>query len=209
VQKFTRVTERTERDIIVVGASAGGVEALIGLASVLSPDLPAAVFVVLHTPPWGRSELPQILSRSGPLPASLAADSQPFAHGHIYVAPPDYHLLLDNKRTLLWRGPKENRTRPAINPLFRSAAATHGSRVTGVVLTGVLDDGSAGLWWIRRNGGAAVVQEPSEAAFPDMPENALKYVDSAYVCGISRIGPLLTQLAKGEEYFDQCIRRRA
>ena len=197
------------RDIIVVGASAGGVEALSKLAAVLPQGLPASVFVVLHMPSGRRSELPHILSRSGPLPATLAMDGQVFAPGNIYVAPPDHHLLIENERTILWHGPKENRVRPAVNTLFRSAAGSHGSRVTGVVLTGALDDGSAGLWWIRRHGGAAVVQDPTEATFPDMPTNALRYVDSAYVAPICQIGPLLLRLATGEEESDRWKTKRA
>jgi two-component system chemotaxis response regulator CheB len=209
MQAWKLVPARLERDIIVVGASAGGVEALISLVTGLPPDLPAAIFVVLHMPPWARSELPKILSSNGPLPARLAGDNQPFVSGQIYIAPPDHHLLLEKGCTLLWRGPRENRARPAINSLFRSAAGAYGSRVTGVVLSGALDDGSAGLWWIRRQGGAAVVQDPSDAAFPDMPQNALKYVDTAYVAGISEIGPLLARLARGEEESDECQKKRA
>ncbi len=164
------------RDIIVIGASAGGVSALQTLVRALPPSLPAAVFVVLHVPSWAPSALPQILARSGPLPANHASDNQIVEYGRIYVAPPDYHLLLAEGRTVLWRGPKENRFRPGINTLFRSAAGAYRERVTGVILTGALDDGSAGLWWIHRYGGAAVVQEPDEAAVPDMPRSALAWL---------------------------------
>jgi two-component system, chemotaxis family, protein-glutamate methylesterase/glutaminase len=198
-----------KRDIVVVGASAGGVEALSALASTLPPNMPAALFVVLHTSPWRRSDLPEILTRSGPLPAVHARDNGSLHAGRIYVAPPDYHLLIEGQRTMLWRGPKENRSRPAVNTLFRSAAGAYGSRVTGVVLTGALEDGSAGLWWIRRYGGAAVVQDPDEATFPDMPRTALEYVDSAQVVRLRDMGSLLTRLAIGNEESEAWERKRA
>jgi two-component system chemotaxis response regulator CheB len=188
-----------KRDIIVVGASAGGVEALQVLVSTFPRDLPAAVFVVQHVPPWGLSTLPQILTRSGPLPAAHAKDSQPFEYGRIYIAPADYHLLLEEQRTVLWRGPKENRFRPAVNALFRSAAATYKDRVTGVILSGALDDGSAGLWWVARYGGVAIVQDPHEARVPEMPSNAIAHVNSAWVLRLPEIGQAVTALAKGEE----------
>jgi two-component system chemotaxis response regulator CheB len=188
-----------KRDIIVIGASAGGVEALQVLVSTFPRSLPAAVFLVQHIPPWGRSALPEILTRSGPLPAAHAKDGQLFEYGRIYIAPPDYHLLLEEQRTVLWRGPKENRFRPAVNALFRSAAATFKERVTGVILSGSLDDGSAGLWWVTRYGGMAVVQDPDEARFPEMPLNALEHVSSAWVLRLSEIGQALTALAEGEE----------
>ncbi|MDQ1469438.1 MAG: two-component system, chemotaxis family, protein-glutamate methylesterase/glutaminase [Bryobacterales bacterium] len=197
-----------KHDLIVVGASSGGVEALSALASTLPPDLPAAIMVVLHIPPWSRSELPKILSRCGPLPARSAQHDELIQPGHIYVAPPDHHLLVEDGHTVLWRGPKENRHRPAVNTLFRSAAVSHGPRVTGVILTGALDDGSAGLWWVRRYGGATVVQDPDEAMMPDMPLSALEYVDSAQVARLSEMGSLLMALATGEE-FDVCQQKRA
>jgi two-component system chemotaxis response regulator CheB len=197
-----------KRDIIVIGASAGGIDALQTLVGTLPPDLPAAVFIVLHVPPWAPSALPQILARSGPLPVAHARDDQFIEPGRIYVAPPDYHLLLEDRRTVLWRGPKENRLRPAVNTLFRSAAVAYRERVTGVVLTGALDDGSAGLWWITRNGGAAVVQDPDEAEVPGMPRSALEHVDSAYVARLPEMGSFLTQLSIGEE-LRTCQQKRA
>jgi two-component system chemotaxis response regulator CheB len=191
--------EKVKRDIIVIGASAGGVQALQQLVQTLPPDLAAAVFVVLHTSPWAPSLLPQILSRSGPLPAAHARDGEGIERGRIYVAPPDHHLLLERDRTVLWKGPKENRFRPAINVLFRSAAGAYGERVTGVILTGALDDGSAGLWWISRQGGVALVQDPDEAQIDEMPRSALTYVSSAYVARLSEMGSFLTRLSTGEE----------
>jgi two-component system, chemotaxis family, protein-glutamate methylesterase/glutaminase len=188
-----------KRDIIVIGTSAGGVEALRILVKTLPPDLAAAVFIVLHIPSWAPSALPQILTRNGPLPATHARDNEQIEHGRIYVAPPDHHLLLEEGHTVLWKGPKENRFRPAINTLFRSAAGAYRDRVAGVVLTGALDDGSAGLWWISRYGGVALVQDPDEAEVSDMPRSALEYVKSAYVARISEMGSFLTRLSTGEE----------
>jgi two-component system chemotaxis response regulator CheB len=198
-----------KRDIIAIGASAGGVEALQALVSTIPRDIPAALFVVLHMPSWTHSELPHVLARSGALPASHARHNEPIEHGKIYVAPPDYHLLVEKQRILLWRGPKENRHRPAVNALFRSAAVAYGERVTGVILSGALEDGSAGLWWVRRYGGAAMVQDPEEAAFPDMPRSALEHVDTAYVARLREMGALLTGLANGEEFEEWNHEKRA
>ena len=178
------------RDIIVIGTSAGGVNALKELVQTFPADLAASVFVVLHTPPWGESVLPAILSRKGSLPAVHPAHEEPIRPGRIYVAPPDYHLVVEEGRVHLWRGPKENLHRPSINVLFRSAAVTYGRRVVGVLLTGELDDGSAGMWWIKRYGGLAVLQKDAE--FPDMPENATQYVEPDYLVPIADIGLLLT-----------------
>jgi two-component system chemotaxis response regulator CheB len=183
-------------DIIVIGASAGGVEALREITRGLPANLPATLFVVLHVPPQNPSHLPAILSRSGPLPAAHAGDGAEFVPGRIYVAPPDTHLLVESGRTHLSHGPTENRHRPAIDPLFRSAARAYGSRVVGVVLTGSLDDGTAGLYQIRRHGGVAVVQDPDDALFPSMPANALEYVGADYRCQVTEIAPLLERLAR-------------
>src|SRR5688572_7890037 len=145
------------RDIVAIGASAGGIEALREVTRRLPADLQAAVFVVLHLPRDVRSSLPEILSRSGPLPAAHARDGEPVEKGRIYVAPPDRHLLLDDGRVRLTAGPSHNQLRPAVDPLFGSAARAHGSRVVGVVLSGALDDGTAGLASIKRRGGIAIV----------------------------------------------------
>jgi two-component system chemotaxis response regulator CheB len=165
----------------------------------LPAGLAASVFVVIHQPAWSRSQLPLILSRAGVLPALHAEPEQPFLHGRIYLAPPDYHLLVERDRIQLWRGPKENRHRPAINTLFRSAAVAHQGGVIGVLLTGALDDGVTGLWWIKKYGGLAVVQDPKEATIPDMPRNALEHVDVNYVCRLPEMGPLLAKLVLGME----------
>lgn len=184
------------RDIVVVGASAGGVGALQTLVAELPQDFPGTVLVVLHISRWAPSQLGQILSRSGPLPASQAGSDQPLEPGRIYVAAPDFHLIVEDHRVIQWKGPAEDRHRPSINTLFRSAAVTYGKRVVGVVLTGALDDGTAGLWWVKRFGGVTVVQDPQEAEFPDMPRSALEHVDVDYVLRVSQMGAFLTDLAK-------------
>ena len=185
-------------NIIVIGASAGGIQVLQKLVAGLPRSLRAAIFVVVHQPPWHKSELPRVLGRSGELPALHPAHGQAIDCGRIYVAPPDYHLLLEPDRVDLWRGPKENRHRPAVNPLFRSAAVAFGRRVIGVILSGFLDDGAAGLWWIKRYGGIAVVQDPEDAESPEMPVAALEHVKVDYVLPASEIGPLLTKLTESE-----------
>ena len=181
-------------DIVVIGASAGGVEALSELARGLPADLPAAVFVTVHFPAASTSVLPNILSRAGALPAVHAEDRMPIERGTIYVAPPDRHLILAPDGMRLVRGPQENGNRPAIDPMFRSAAVAFGARVVGVVLTGNLDDGTSGLLAIKRRGGLAVVQDPDDALFPSMPRSALKYVDVDRTAPIARLGPLLGEL---------------
>ena len=176
-------------DMITIGASAGGVEALTELVRGLPVDLPASVFVSLHVPPHGTSMLPQILSRRGPLPAHHARDGEPIEPGRIYVAPPDLHLLIHQGVVRLSRGPRENGFRPAIDPLFRTAARWHGPRVVGVILSGTLDDGTAGLLAIKERGGFAVVQDPDDALFPGMPRNAMDVVHVDHVLPASEHPP--------------------
>lgn len=183
------------RDIIVIGASAGGVGALMELAGGLPADLAAAVFVVLHVAPYAPSYMPEILGRAGPLVAVHPEDGEGIRRGRIYVAPPDHHLLLEREVVRVTRGPKENRFRPSIDALFRSAAYVHGPRVIGVVLSGALDDGTSGLWTVKRLGGVAVVQEPVEAPFPEMPLSALRQVEVDHTVDISTMAPLLAHLA--------------
>ncbi len=192
----SRAEVMARRDIVVVGASAGGVEALMDLVRGLPADLPAAVFVVLHIPPQSTSVLPQILDRAGPLPARHAVDGAPIIRGQILVAPPDHHLLVEQGHIRLSRGPRENRTRPAVDPLFRSAARTYGPRVLGVVLSGALDDGTSGLAAIKARGGVAIVQDPAEAIFPSMAQSAIDHVAVDHILFTSQIGPLLAGLAR-------------
>jgi two-component system chemotaxis response regulator CheB len=183
-------------DIIVVGASAGGVEALTTLVRGLPEDLPAALFVVLHIPPYIESHLAAILNHRGPLPATDAVHGAAIAPGHIYVAPPDHHLLVRDGHVELTRGPRENSSRPAVDPLFRSAARAYGPRVVGIVLSGALGDGSAGLMAIAARGGVTVVQDPQEALFEGMPRTALKYVRVDHVLPVRQIPALLGRLAR-------------
>ena len=182
------------RDIVVIGASAGGVEALEKVVAGLPSDFPATVCVVVHIQASIPSRLPEILRRVGSLPAVHPTDGIPMRKGHIYVAPPDQHLLINDGHLQLSTGPKENRSRPAINPLFRSAAIAYGPRVIGIVLSGALDDGTAGLWEIKQRGGTTLVQDPGEARHPDMPRNALEHVPIDYVVPVRGIAPLLAEL---------------
>jgi two-component system, chemotaxis family, protein-glutamate methylesterase/glutaminase len=182
------------KDIIVVGASAGGIEALRVLAGGLPADLPASLFVVLHTSPESPAMLADILDRSGSLPALSPKDGDRIRPGTIYVAPPDRHLLIEPNLMRVTRGPKENRFRPAVDPLFRSAAQTYGPRVIGVILTGYLDDGTAGLWTVKQLGGTAVVQDPADALVPSMPLNAVTHVKVDYCLPLDEIAPLLVRL---------------
>lgn len=186
------------RDIIVIGASAGGVETLCTLCEHLPKDLPAAIFIVMHI--RSESGLAHVLDRCGPLSAQNAYDHEVFESGHIYVAPPDHHLQLeDGNRIRLTRGPRENNHRPAIDVLFRKTARAFQSRVVGVILSGAQDDGAAGLFAIKKRGGVAIVQDPDEATVSEMPDNALKYVEVDYCLPVVEIAPLLVRLARGEQ----------
>ncbi len=186
----------TGHDIIVVGASAGGVEALQWLCAGLPADLPASLFVARHVRPTAASVLPQVLGRAGPLPALHAAEGMAIERGRVYVAPPDHHLILAEGRMLVRRGPLENRTRPAIDPLFRSAAVAYGPRVVAAVLTGLLDDGAAGLLAVKRCGGTTVVQDPADATWPDMPRNAMVRDHVDHVVPLAGLPGLLSRLAR-------------
>lgn len=185
-----------KKDIVVIGASAGGMEALQKLVSRLPADLPGSLFVVWHLSPGAKSVLPSILSKAGPLPAAFPADGDRIERGRIYVAPNDRHMLLENGYIRIAGGPKENRFRPAVDPLFRSAAYIYGPRVVGVVLTGALDDGTAGLWTVKLRGGTTVVQEPSEALIRSMPLNALDHVAVDHCLPVAGIADLITRLVR-------------
>ena len=185
----------TSRALIVVGASAGGLEALEALAGALPSDLPAAVCVVLHIGDRP-SAAPSILDRAGALPARHAADREPIRCGRIYVAPPGHHLLVEpSHRLRLSRGPREHGTRPAADPLFRSAARVYGPMVIGVVLSGGLNDGTAGLAEIKRRGGTAVVQDPANARHSGMPRSVLDHVSVDHCVPAADMGALLSRLA--------------
>jgi two-component system chemotaxis response regulator CheB len=182
------------KQIVVIGTSAGGIEALRELAAGLPEDFAAPVCVVLHTSPQSPGVLDAILSRAGRLPASNAKDRQRLKAGHIYVAPPDCHLLIEPGIVRVTKGPRENRFRPAIDPLFRSAAQVYGPAAVGVILSGNLDDGTAGLWAIKQLGGTAIVQDPEEALFPAMPRSAVEHVRVDHIVAIADMAPLLVRL---------------
>ncbi|HEU0185323.1 MAG TPA: chemotaxis protein CheB [Blastocatellia bacterium] len=183
------------KNIIVVGASYGGVEAMKTLVGGLPEKFPGTVLLVQHLSPTSPSLLPEILAAAGPLPVSFLKDIQPLKAGHIYVAPPDHHLLLEQGHVRLTRGPKENSFRPSIDALFRSAAYAYGPRVVGVILTGLLDDGTAGLWAVKDRGGTAIVQDPKEAIAPSMPKSAMQNVEVDYRLSLSDIALTLNELA--------------
>jgi two-component system chemotaxis response regulator CheB len=181
-------------DIVVIGASSGGVEVLSRLVAGLPETFPAAVFIVLHVRPDAPSLLPAILNRAGCLPAAHAVDSEPIRTGRIYVAPPGMQMYLHNRRVSVERGPRENTHRPAIDPLFRTAAHYHGPRVVGVILSGALDDGTAGLYAVKQAGGIAVVQDPADASCSSMPTHALARVTVDHVAKSADLAALLAQL---------------
>jgi two-component system chemotaxis response regulator CheB len=184
--------------IIVIGASAGGVEALRVLVAGMPPDLNAAVFVVLHVGTH-KSELPSLLAQAGGMPARHATNGEPIEAGHVYVAPPDHHMVIEPGRICLTKGPRENWARPAIDPLFRSAADAYGRGVIGVILTGALNDGTAGLYRIAQAGGTTVVQDPADAVNPSMPQSALAHVDVDYCLPLAELPELLTRLVEARE----------
>jgi two-component system, chemotaxis family, protein-glutamate methylesterase/glutaminase len=187
-------TEVAAHDIVVVGASAGGVEALRRMMARVAPVFDATMFVVLHLPANAHSALPQILERAGPLPVRQAVDGAVPVRGMVYVAPPDVHLLLHQDRIALLHGPTENGHRPAIDPLFRSAASAYGPRVIGMILSGALDDGTAGLLAVSRSGGLTMVQAPHEALYPSMPQSALDAVPVDVVGSAEELGERLAEL---------------
>jgi two-component system chemotaxis response regulator CheB len=183
-------------DVIVVGSSAGGITALGQIIAGLPADFQAPVFIVQHLAADRPSELAGILDRAGPLPAIYPIDGSKITGGTIYIAPPDHHMLIEGDHILVKKGPKENRFRPSIDALFRSAAYTFGSGVVGVILTGMLDDGSSGMWSIKRMGGTTIIQDPLEALYPSMPSSVFQHVDVDHVCQVLEIPQLLNDLDK-------------
>src|SRR3954462_8952785 len=173
-------------------------QALQKLVGGLSEDFAASLFVVWHMSPGVKSALPEVLGRASALPVLVPADGDPIRAGHIYVAPNDHHMLLERGYIRIAKGPKENPFRPALDPLFRSAAYVYGTRVIGVVLSGALDDGTAGLWTIKLRGGIAIAQEPSDAGMRSMPLSALNNVDIDHKLPAAEIGELLGRLASEE-----------
>ena len=186
------------RDVVVIGASAGGIESLVQIMGGLPADFPAAVAVVLHVPPDNPSVLPRILARSGALPCDSPRDRQRLEPGRVYVARPDHHLLIRRGHFRVTRGPRENGFRPAVDPLFRTAALAYGPRVIGVVLSGNLDDGTVGLAMVQRHGGVTMVQDPADANYPGMPASAIAHVHVNHIAPASEIADLLTQLVHEE-----------
>jgi two-component system chemotaxis response regulator CheB len=182
------------RDLVVIGASAGGIEALQQLVRALPHDLNAAILVVLHTSPRPGNLLTRILGRAASLPVLHPKDWTPIENGKIYIAPPDLHMIVSGNSLRTLPGPRENLYRPAIDPLFRSAALSRGRRVIGVILTGLLDDGTSGLMVVHAHGGAAIVQDPRSALFPDMPQHALDQVPDAQALPLEQIAGALVRL---------------
>lgn len=187
----------TRRDIVVIGASAGGVETLLALFSTLPGDLPASVMVVIHRSPVYEGRLPAVFGRRSALPVTEPADLEEIQSGHVYIAPRDHHLLVQDGKFRLSRGPKEHHTRPSVDPLFKSAAEGCGARVVGVLLSGGGDDGVSGLIAIKRHDGLTIVQDPAEAPHPSMPMHALRYDHVDAVLRVEDIAYALVTLATG------------
>jgi two-component system chemotaxis response regulator CheB len=188
--------ERSAERLIAIGASAGGVEALTRVVAELPEDLPAAVVVVLHISPDHPSNLAHILAHAGPLPAMEARDRDLLQPGFILVAAPDHHLVVQDGRARLLDGARVNGVKPAIDPLFQSGAREYGPRLVAVILTGTLKDGSAGLIAVRKAGGVAVVQDPTDAAHASMPQSALEAAGADFCVPLKEIAPLLVKLVR-------------
>lgn len=187
----------TQRSIVVVGTSSGGMDALSRLVAQFPIGFPAPVFIVQHMAADNTGEiLAKTLAKNGRLGCKLARDNEPIEAGRIYLAPPDHHMLLEKGKVLITKGARENRSRPSIDPLFRSAAVAYGNRVIGVLLTGYLDDGTSGLIAIKRCGGTCVVQDPKDAAYPDMPQNALNNLKVDHCLPLASMGKLLVELVQ-------------
>ncbi len=201
------IEHTSEQKIIVIGASAGGFEAFKTIVKDLPANLNASIFIVWHMSPDVRGILPQVLNRVNSIYAAHAYDKEEIKPNRIYVAPPDYHLLVEEGRVRVTHGPKENRFRPAVDPLFRSAAYAYGNRVIGVILTGALDDGTAGLWTVKNYGGIAIVQDPLDAEVPSMPANAIREVEVDYSVPVNELAALLVRLSKEKLKTNECYER--
>ena len=182
--------------IVVMGASGGGIETLRTLLHALPANFPLPICIVVHSAPEAPGLLAEILNRVGPLKVSHGRNHERLVGGHVYVAPPDCHLLVEPGRLRVTKGPRENRFRPAIDPLFRSAAQVYGPGAIGAVLTGSLDDGTAGLWAIKQLGGTAIVQDPADAECPDMPASALRHVEVDYWLPLAAIPEVISDVAR-------------
>ncbi len=187
-----------KHDIVVIGASSGGFDALRTIISQLPRDFPASVFITLHTAPTGTGYLAELLAAVSPIPVISPKSTEEIRTGFIYVAPPNRHLIIKRGFVAIRFLPKENGTRPAIDPMFRTAAHSYARRVIGVLLTGNLDDGTAGLGVIKDEGGLTIVQDPKDAMYPDMPLAAIKTVSQDYVVPLSEIPPLIVDLVNTE-----------
>ena len=181
-------------DIIVIGASAGGLDAVTNVVKRLPSNLPATVFIVIHSSPEGPGLLPEILGRAATIPVTAARNRERIVRGHIYVPPADFHLVISDGHLRLSHGPREHRFRPAVDPLFRSAAEHYGPRVIGVVLSGSMADGTHGLMLIKSRGGVAIAQDPDDALFPAMPRSAIERVHVDHVLPSEQIGAVITEL---------------
>ncbi len=195
------------RNIIVVGGSTGALEALLRIVAALPEDFSASLFIAVHTSTGSPGLVDRILSRAGPLPARYASDGEPIRPGQIYIAPPDRHLLLKSDYVRVTRGPREHRFRPAVDPLFRTAAVAHRRRVIGVVLSGGQDDGAVGLAVIKTHGGIAVVQSPEDALAPGMPQAAIRHVKVDHVLGVDSLAPMLVRIAGEQVQEDAAMPR--
>lgn len=195
---LSKVYIMVKRNIIVIGASAGGFEVIKKIVQHLPPDFDASIFIVWHMSPEVHGILPEVLNKFKTIYAAHAVDKEPIQSRRIYVAPPDHHLILEQGIISVTHGPKENRFRPAVDPLFRSAAYSYGNRVIGVILSGALDDGTAGLWRVKANGGIAVVQDPADAEVTSMPESALREVQVDHCVPVSELADLLVNLSSQE-----------
>jgi two-component system chemotaxis response regulator CheB len=185
-----------DQRIIVIGASAGGFEAIKKIIRALPPDFTTPIFIVWHMSPDIRGVLPQVLNRENRIPAAHAFNNEKISPHRIYIAPSDHHMLIEKGKVIVTRGPKENRFRPAVDPLFRSAAFEYSDAVIGIILSGALDDGTAGLWTVKQYGGITIVQDPLDAEVPSMPENAMREVQTDYCVGAEEIPRLLVKLTK-------------